>query len=30
VLVILDTADLGELKQRAADLEQIAGVHVRT
>ena len=30
VPVILCTADLWELKKRAEDLEQIAGVHVRT
>jgi CheY-like chemotaxis protein len=30
VPVILCTADVWELKKRAADLEQIAGVHVRT
>jgi len=30
VPVILCTADLCELKKRSSDLEQIAGVHVRT
>ena len=30
VPIILCTADVWQLKQRAADLEQIAGVHVRT
>ncbi len=30
VPVILATADVWEIKQRAKDLEQIAGVHVRT
>jgi CheY-like chemotaxis protein len=30
VPIILCTADVWELKKRAADLEQIAGVHVRT
>jgi DNA-binding NtrC family response regulator len=30
VPIILCTADTWELKKRAADLEQIAGVHVRT
>ena len=30
VPLILCTADVWELKKRAADLEQIAGVHVRT
>ena len=30
VPVILCTADVWEVKQRAKDLEQIAGVHVRT
>lgn len=30
VPIILCTADVWELKKRSADLEQIAGVHVRT
>jgi CheY-like chemotaxis protein len=30
VPIILCTADVWELRKRAADLEQIAGVHVRT
>jgi CheY-like chemotaxis protein len=30
VPIILCTADVWELKKRAADLEQIAGIHVRT